>query len=311
MGLSSGKIVTFWKMPSRVLHLQTPLDCLKKSSDIVAPEDMGEKDNVDETELKTKTGEMKALEKNKTWEIYALPKGHKTVRCKWVFSVHNQIQNGTLDRPKNDTAKIIELKKRIGDEFEIKDLGNLKDFLEMEVVRSKEGISVSQRKYTLDLLTERGMFGCCLADTLIEFNCKLRNLGDKVVDKEQYQCLVGKLIFLSHTRLDISYVVSVVSHFMQAPYEEHNFCYSGYCIFVWGNLVTWRSKKHKVVTRSNVEVEYKAISLGICKEIWLQKVLSDLHQDCKVADVLTEGNLKHNFDFCVSKLGLIDIYVST
>ena len=44
--------------------------------------------------------EMKALEKNKTWEIYALPKGHKTVRCKWVFSVHNQIQNGTLDRPK-------------------------------------------------------------------------------------------------------------------------------------------------------------------------------------------------------------------
>ena len=66
------------------------------------------------------------------------------------------------------------------------------------------------------------MLGCCLADTLIKFNRKLENLGDKVlVDKEQYRRLVGKLIFLSHTRLDISYVVSVVSYFMHAPYEEH------------------------------------------------------------------------------------------
>ncbi|TYJ99589.1 Beta-galactosidase [Cucumis melo var. makuwa] len=31
--------------------------------------------------------EMEALEKNRTWEICALPKGHKTVGCKWVFSL--------------------------------------------------------------------------------------------------------------------------------------------------------------------------------------------------------------------------------
>ena len=42
---------------------------------------------------------------------------------------------------------------------------------------------------------------------------------------------------------------------------------SGYCTFVWGNLVTWRSKKHEVVARSNAEVEYRAMSLGICEEI--------------------------------------------
>ncbi|KAL0544017.1 hypothetical protein IC582_019128 [Cucumis melo] len=90
------------------------------------------------------------------------------------------------------------------------------------VARSKEGISVSQRKCTLDLLTETGMLGCHPADTPIEFKRKLGNSDDQVpVGKEQYQRLVGKLIYLSHTCPDISFVVSAVSQFMQAPYEKH------------------------------------------------------------------------------------------
>lgn len=50
--------------------------------------------------------------------------------------------------------EIGELKGFLGQEFEIKDLGNLKYFLGMEIARSKIGISVSQRKYDLDLLKE-------------------------------------------------------------------------------------------------------------------------------------------------------------
>ncbi|KAL0557193.1 hypothetical protein IC582_005711 [Cucumis melo] len=42
---------------------------------------------------------MKALEKNRTWEICVLPKGHKTVGCKWVFSLKYKA-DGTLDRHK-------------------------------------------------------------------------------------------------------------------------------------------------------------------------------------------------------------------
>ncbi|KAL0553890.1 hypothetical protein IC582_007794 [Cucumis melo] len=213
----------------------------------------------------------------------------------------------------------------MGNEFEIKDLGNLKYFLGMEVARSKEGIFVSPRKYTLDLLTETGMLGCRPADTPIEFNYKLGNSRDQVpVDKEQYQRLVGKLIYLSHTHPNNSFVVSTVSQFMQAPYEEHMEAVkrilrylkttpgkglmfrktdkktietytdsdwagsvvdrkstSDYCTFVWGNFVTWRSKKQNVVARSSAEAEYRPMSLGICEEIWLQKVLFDLHQECE------------------------------
>ena len=108
------------------------------------------------------------------------------------------------------------------DEFEIKDLGNLKYFLGMEVARSREGISVSQQKYTIDLLKETSKTGCRPADTPIECNAKLGDSIDKVpVNKERYQRLVGRLIDLAHTRPDISYAVSVISHFMQAPYEEY------------------------------------------------------------------------------------------
>ena len=42
-----------------------------------------------------------------------------------------------------------------------------------------------------------------------------------VVDRGRYQRLVGKLIYLSHTRPDIAFAVSVVSQFMHAPRESH------------------------------------------------------------------------------------------
>ncbi|KAL4296394.1 hypothetical protein GQ457_12G011420 [Hibiscus cannabinus] len=44
---------------------------------------------------------------------------------------------------------------------------------------------------------------------------------------------------------------------------------SGYCSFVWGNLVTWRSQKQQVVARSSAETKYRSMALGICEGIWL------------------------------------------
>uniref|UniRef100_A0A2N9GP18 Reverse transcriptase Ty1/copia-type domain-containing protein n=1 Tax=Fagus sylvatica TaxID=28930 RepID=A0A2N9GP18_FAGSY len=129
---------------------------------------------------------------------------------------------------------------------------------------------------------------CQSIDTPIEQNHKL---GDDRVDqvptnKERYQRLVGRLIYLSHTRPDLAYAVSVVSQFMHSPNEVHmdvvhrilrylksapdadwvgsitnRKSTSGYFTFVGGNLVTWRSKKQNVVARSSAEAEYRAMSL--------------------------------------------------
>ena len=112
----------------------------------------------------------------------------------------------------DDCGEMNRLKKRLAEEFEIKDLGALKYFLGMEFARSKEGIIVNQRKYILDLLDETGMLGCKPAETPLEPNVKLQPAKtEDVKDKERYQRLVGRLIYLSHTRPDITFSVSAVS----------------------------------------------------------------------------------------------------
>ena len=99
----------------------------------------------------------------------------------------------------NDEEEIRKLKKFLALEFEIKDLGGLKYFLGMEIARSRKGLSVSQRKYTLDLLKETGMMGCKPADTPMDYTTKLGSAENSTpVDKGRYQRLVGKLIYLSH-----------------------------------------------------------------------------------------------------------------
>ena len=51
---------------------------------------------------------------------------------------------------------------------------------------------------------------------------------------------------------------------------------SGYCNFLGGNLVTWRSKKQHVVARFSAEAEYRAMVQGICELLWLKIILEDL-----------------------------------
>lgn len=93
---------------------------------------------------------------------------------------------------RDDKDEMNRLKKCMALEFDIKDLGPLWYFLGIEVARSREGITVSQGKYILDLLEETGMRGCKPVDTPMEFNSKLGEVRDGVpVETSRYQQLVG------------------------------------------------------------------------------------------------------------------------
>jgi hypothetical protein len=121
----------------------------------------------------------------------------------------------------DDDEGILCMKNTLAKSFEVKDLGYLHYFLGIEVSYGTQGIYLSQRKYVLDLLAETGMLECKPAPTPIERNHHtLANLDD-LVDKHQYKRLVGHLIYLSHARLDIAYVVSIVSRYMHDPRSSH------------------------------------------------------------------------------------------
>jgi transposase InsO family protein len=112
----------------------------------------------------------------------------------------------------DDAPGISQVKQDLGKVFDVKDLGSLRYFLGIEVARSRNGISLSQRKYTLDLLQDIGMLGCRPASTPMDPNLKLSiESGDLLLNPSMYQRLVGRLIYLTNTRPDLTFVVSVVS----------------------------------------------------------------------------------------------------
>ena len=50
----------------------------------------------------------------------------------------------------------------------------------------------------------------------------------------------------------------------------------GYCVFIGGNLISWKSKKQDVVAKSSAEAEYCAMALATCELIWLKHLLQEL-----------------------------------
>ena len=89
-------------------------------------------------------------------------------------------------------------------------------------MRSKKGIYLSQRKYVLDLLSETGKLGAKPSGTPMMPNQQLVKEGELCKDPERYRRLVRKLNYLTVTRPDIAYFVSVVSQFiMSSPTVDH------------------------------------------------------------------------------------------
>ncbi|KAI3754366.1 hypothetical protein L1987_54148 [Smallanthus sonchifolius] len=122
----------------------------------------------------------------------------------------------------DDINKIRDTKAELHRRFTIKDLGTLKYFLGIEVARTKDGIVLSQRKYTLDILRDMGLEGCRPSAFPMEQGLKLdKGENDERVDAGQYRRLVGRLLYLQATRPDIAYSVNLLSQFVADPRQPH------------------------------------------------------------------------------------------
>ncbi|XP_071741059.1 uncharacterized mitochondrial protein AtMg00810-like [Rutidosis leptorrhynchoides] len=252
------------------------------------------------------------------WDLYQL-------------DVNNAFLYGDLDEDVymslplwvNIVEEIDKFKLFLSSKFLIKDLGILKYFLGIEVLRTQYGICLSERKHCLELLAKFGVLGCKHAQTPLEAGFVLNTectQSDKALENiNKYQKLIGKLIYLTLTRPDIAYSVHLLSQFMHSPLQSHLKCalrllrylkgapglgvhnsktcdvelkayvdsdwgkasmirksVTGYCVFLNGSLVSWKSKKQATISRSSVEAEYRALADVTCEIIWILKLLVEL-----------------------------------
>jgi transposase InsO family protein len=116
-----------------------------------------------------------------------------------------------------------ELKLALDQTFRIKNLGQLKFFLGIEVARSSKGISLCQRKYCLELLADAKLTSCKPASTPLDPSSRLHlDGGSAYHDVAAYRRLVGRLLYLTTTRPDIAYATQQLSQFMASPTLTHH-----------------------------------------------------------------------------------------
>jgi len=148
------------------------------------------------------------------YSLFTLHKG--TLQLHVLVYVDDLIISG------NNSAAIHTFKHYSSTCFHMKDLGSLKYFLGIEVARNSTGLFLCQRKYALDIISEVGMLGVKLVAFPLDQNHHLPLAdGPPLSDPDHYRCLVGRLIYLSITRPELSYCVHMLAQFMQHPHQEH------------------------------------------------------------------------------------------
>ena len=96
--------------------------------------------------------------------------------------------------------EIKSVKLFLDQQFKIKDLGQLRFFLGLEIASSSSGIFLNQRKYTLELLEDTGFLGSKPASVPLDPHTKLSATdGVPFDDPSGYRRLIGRLLYLTHT----------------------------------------------------------------------------------------------------------------
>jgi hypothetical protein len=102
-------------------------------------------------------------------------------------------------------------------EFEMSMIGEHIFFLGFQVKQIREGIFISQEKYTKDLLKRFKMEDCKPIKTLMPSNGHLDvDEEGKPVDQTLYRSMIGSLLYLTASRPDIMFVCACVLAFKRA-----------------------------------------------------------------------------------------------
>ncbi|KAL0319643.1 UNVERIFIED_CONTAM: Retrovirus-related Pol polyprotein from transposon RE1 [Sesamum radiatum] len=117
---------------------------------------------------------------------------------------------------------ITEVKDFFHSAFTIKDLGPAKYFLGLEIARSPSGTSITQHKFIRDIISDTGLLSARPASSPFPPGLKLSAHDSlPLSDVEPYHRLIGRLLYLSFTRPDISFGAQQLNQFVHAPCHVH------------------------------------------------------------------------------------------
>jgi hypothetical protein len=106
--------------------------------------------------------------------------------------------------------------------FEMSMIGELKYFLGFQVKQLQEGTFISQTKYIQDILIRFGMKDAKPIKAPMGTNGHLDlDMGGKSVDQKVYRSMIGPLLYLCASRLDIMLFVCMCARFQADPKEVH------------------------------------------------------------------------------------------
>lgn len=104
------------------------------------------------------------------------------------------------------------VKKALDKASTIKDLGDLKHLLGIQISRNLHGIFISQKKYITDIIANCEMENCESSPAPLPTGLKLSiDIGDVLLELDVYKRLIGRLLYLSLTRPDLSYFIQHLS----------------------------------------------------------------------------------------------------
>jgi hypothetical protein len=168
----------------------------------------------------------------------------------------------------------------------MKDLGLMHYFLGLEMWQRSDEIFLSQGKYTVEILQRFGMMDCKFMTTPMTKNLKL--LSDSsldLLDPTMYRQLIGSLMYLVNTRLDICFAVNTLSQHMVEPKHVH-----------------WMAAKHMLrYLRGTIGYGLRYLSGG---DVKLQGY-TDYGRECSGSEEYFRMSLQFgiNFDLMVEQKG--------
>ncbi|KAM6583521.1 hypothetical protein CsatB_010523 [Cannabis sativa] len=172
----------------------------------------------------------------------------------------------------SDDHLVNQLIAELSSTFALKDLGEVDYFLGIQVTRTSEGIL----QYIKKILCKAGIQNVNTQNTPMNSGLKLSNYGSKPVqDITLYRSIVGAQQYATVTRPDLAFctldyglMLKLVSDFSLDVFCDADWASdlddrrstTGYCIYLGGNLVTWKSQKQVTISRSSTEAEFRSLA---------------------------------------------------